>query len=118
MSHDPLLEVIDEPLSVSEQEVQQLLVLRAAEHFPLLPGVDTAAEKTRLSAVLIELIDRIVGGVLANPSKLWVMKQFQPSLEAVQAEDTEGREHFGTHLEQIMDILHIESSNGLLSFYL
>jgi hypothetical protein len=46
------------------------------------------------------------------------MRQFQPSLEAVRMEDTEGRDHFGTHIERVMDILHIESSDGLLGFYL
>ena len=118
MSYDPLSEVVDEPLLISEQSVQELIVLRESEHFPLLPGIDTAEEKTRLSLVLNRLIDRLIAGVIANPSKLWVLSQFQKSLETVQAEDTEGREHFGGHLEQIMDILHIERSDGLLSFYL
>ena len=46
------------------------------------------------------------------------MQQFQPTLELVETEDTEAREDFGEHLERIMDILHIESSNGLLNRYL
>lgn len=93
MSHDPISEIIDEPLSVSEQTVNELIALRESEHFPLLPSIDTAEEKARLSLVLNELLDRLIVGVLVNPSKLWVLRQFQPSLEAVQAEDTEGREH-------------------------
>ncbi|RNC64969.1 MAG: DUF4844 domain-containing protein [Desulfuromonadales bacterium] len=118
MSYDPISEVVDEPLHVSEQSVRELIALRASEHFLLLPGTDTTGEKARLSLVLNGLLDRLIAGVLSNPSKLWVLSQFQPSLESVQAEDTEGREHFGSHLEQIMDILHIESSDGLLGFYL
>lgn len=51
-------------------------------------------------------------------SKLWVMRQFQPSLDAVGMKDTKARDHFGIHLQRVMDILHIESSEGLLSFYL
>lgn len=109
---------MDEPLPISAQTVEQLVELRASELFALLPGVDTAEEKARLSQALTELLDRLINGILRNPSKLWALSQFQPSLEAVQMEDTEGREHFGTHLEQIMDILRIDSSDGLLGYYL
>jgi hypothetical protein len=118
MSYDPLSEVTDEPISVSAQDVQELKRLRESEKFTNLPGTDVAEEQTRLSQVFNELLDRLIAGTLENPSKLWVLGQFQSALEAVQMEDTEGREHFGEHLEQIMDILHIESSDGLLGFYL
>jgi hypothetical protein len=47
-----------------------------------------------------------------------VLKQFQESLEIVQEEDTEAREHFGMELERVMDILGIESSDGVLTHYL
>jgi len=46
------------------------------------------------------------------------MQQFKPSLEELYGEDTEARDHYGDHLELIMDILDIESSDGILSFYL
>lgn len=118
MSYDPLSEVADEPISVSAQDVQELKGLRESEKFTDLPGTDTAEEQARLSQVSNELLDRLIAGTLENPSKLWVLSQFKPALEAVQMEDTEGREHFGEHLGQIMDILHIESSDGLLGFYL
>ena len=118
MRYDPLSEVIDKPLLVSAETLQQLETLRTSIKFTDLPGIDIAEEQSRLSQLLNELLNRLVAGVAINPSKLWVMSQFQPSLEAVQMEDTEGREHFGTYLEQVMDILHIESSDGLLSFYL
>jgi hypothetical protein len=36
----------------------------------------------------------------------------------VQSEDTEAREHFGTELERLMDILGIASSDGVLTHYL
>lgn len=118
MSFDPLSQVTNEPLSVSAQAFQQLVVFRASTKFTELPGVDTAVEQACLSQVFDELLDRLIVGVLANPNKLWVMSHFQTALEAVQMEDTEGREQFGVHLEQVMDILQIESSDGLLSFYL
>jgi hypothetical protein len=118
MTYDPLSDVVDEPLSISPEAVHQLEAFRASEKFTDLPGTDTVEEQLRLSEILNELLERLIAGALDNPSKLWVMRQFQPSLYAVQMEDTEGRDHFGIHLEQIMDILNIESSDGLLGFYL
>ncbi len=118
MSYDPLSEIIDEPISVSNQEVQELKSLREAKKFTNLPGADTAAEQTRLAQVFNELLDHLIIGVLENSNKLWVLSHFKSALEKVQMEDTEGREHFGEHLEKVMDILQIDCSDGLLGFYL
>ena len=118
MNHNPLSEVVDEPLLVTPQAVQQLTILRESEKFNDLPGTETAEEKERLSQVLNKLLDKLIAGAQNNPSKLWVMAQFQMALEAVLMEDTEAREQFGVYLEQVMDILNIESSDGLLNFYL
>jgi hypothetical protein len=118
MSYDPLSEIIDEPLLVSAKTVEQLIALRASAKFNDLPGADTDEEQARLSHVFNDLLERLIAGMVGSPSKLWVMREFQLTLETVQMEDTEGREHFGTYLEQVMDILNIESSDGLLSFYL
>jgi len=46
------------------------------------------------------------------------MGQFQRYLETLGAEDTEGREHLGVEMERMMDIVGIQSSDGLLRFYL
>ncbi len=118
MSYDPLSEVIDEPLVISAQSMQQLTILRASAKFDDLHGTDIAEEQLRLSQFFNELLNRLLAEVCANPHKLWVMSQFQLILEAVQMEDTEGRECFGTQLEKVMDILNSESSDGLLGFYL
>lgn len=118
MNYDPLSEIVDEPLIVSEITLQQLSSLRAADKFLGLPGADPADERKRLSAILNTLLDRLIAEISENPTKLWVMKQFQLALGAVSMEDTEGRDQFGTHLEAVMDILHIENSDGLLGFYL
>ena len=118
MTFNPISRVVDAPLAVSGETVHKLTQLRTAPRFPELPGTDTRAEKERLSAVLDLLFDRLIVGIQAHPTKLWVMQQFQPALEAVEMEDTEAREHFATHLHSIMDVLGIESSDGVLGFYL
>jgi hypothetical protein len=118
MSYDPLSDIEDQPLAITPGTVQELTDLRQAEKFADLPGYNITEEQERLSAVLNDLLDRLIAGVATNPTKLWVMMQFQPSLEAIEDEDTEGRERFGAYMERIMDILEIESSDGLLDYYL
>lgn len=118
MSYDPITEVDDEPLEIDEGVLSELTEFRSKPKLQYLPGVDPTAERERLSKILDALADRLIAEVQANPSKLWVLKQFQPCLAMVEDEDTEGREHFGREVEEIMDILGIDSSDGLLSFYL
>ncbi len=89
MNYDPLIEVIDAPIEIDESTVTKLHILRVVEKFGSLPGENTAEEKERLSAVLNDLLGRLIDG-----------------------------EHFGTELESIMDVLGIESSDGLLAAYL
>lgn len=88
-------------LIIHENQIAQLRELRNREKFGDLPGTDTSEEMKRLSEVLDSLLDRLVSGIPENPSKAWVMGQFKLSLESVQMEDTEAREHFADYLEQI-----------------
>jgi hypothetical protein len=108
----------DEMLMILEDQIAQLRELRNREKFGDLPGTDTFEEQKRLSKVLDSLLDRLIAGISANPGKAWVMGQFKLSLESIQMEDTEAREQFADNLEQIMDILKIESSDGLLNEFL
>lgn len=118
MTYNPISEVIDEPLAIDATKVDQLRAFRSGPKLAALPGVDPSQERERLSKVLDDLADRLIRGIESNPTKLWVLTEFQLALERVEQEDTEGREHFGMELEQLMDILDIESSDGLLSCYL
>jgi Domain of unknown function (DUF4844) len=118
MTYDPLSDVTDEALDIDSTVINALRDFREADKLSYLPGVDVQAERNRLSELLNTLTDELVSGVSKNPSKLWVLSKFQRQLEKVQQEDTEAREHFGTELETLMDILSIDSSDGLLSFYL
>jgi predicted TIM-barrel enzyme len=119
MKYNPLSQVVDEPLQISDETVEKLSAfLQREPKLPLLPGVDVTDERARLSKIVNDLTDRIVAGIRAHPTKLWVLSEFQKALELIEEEETEGREHFGLELERIMDILDIESSDGLLAFYL
>lgn len=118
MTYDPLSEINDEPLSVDANVLERLRGYRLTAKLTQLPGVDITEERARLAKNLENLVDRLLGGIEKNPTKRWVLEQFQPSLESVESEDTEGRDHFGTEIEMIMDILGIDGSDGLLTHYL
>lgn len=118
MSRDPFERVQDAPLFVVPRMLEQLRAYREGAKLADLPGPNPSAERERLALALDALADRLIAGIAAHPSKFWVLKQFQRSLEAVQEEDTEAREHVGTELERLMDIVGIESSDGVLAWYL
>lgn len=115
---DPLADVVDAPLDIDADVLRALSDFRGRPKLIDLPGLDPTAERERLSDVLNQLADTLLQGVEAHAGKRWVMAQFQRSLVLVEAEDTEAKEHFGSELEALMDILGIESSDGLLTFHL
>lgn len=118
MRGDPFELVRDAPLFVVPRMLDQLRGYRTGAKLADLPGPNPSAERERLAAELDGLSERLLAGIAAHPSKFWVLKQFQRSLEAVQGEDTEAREHFGEELERLMAIVGIDSSDGVLAYYL
>ena len=118
MPHAPLAGIVNEPLHIERQCSTSYISYVVSENSSTCQARETSAEKATLSKVMDDLLDRMAAGVVARPSKLCVMTEFQQSLKPVEPEDTEAREHFGTALETIMDILNIESSDGLLAAYL
>ena len=118
MRRDPFELVRDAPLFVVPRLLDQLRGYRTGAKLADLPGPNPSAERVRLAAELDGLAERLLAGIEAHPSKFWVLKQFQRSLEAVQAEDTEAKEHFGEELERLMAIVGIDSSDGVLTYYL
>jgi hypothetical protein len=118
MSRDPFEFVQDAPLFVVPAMLEQLRAWQGGAKLADLPGPSPSPERERLAAELDRLGERLLAGVEAHPTKFWVLKQFQQSLEAVRGEDLRSREYFGEELERLMEILGIESSDGVLSYYL
>jgi hypothetical protein len=118
MARDPMAEVKDAPLFIVPRVLDQLRAFREGPKLADLPGVNPSPERERLAVVLDDLATRLLAGVEGHPTKFWVLKQCQESLEMVQHEDTEAREHFGIELERLVGMLGIESSDGLVTYYL
>jgi hypothetical protein len=79
-----------------------------------LRGYRERAKPAALAAQLDALADRLLDGVEAHPTRFWVMKQFQKTLDTATGEAPGARDHLGAELEQLMDILGIDSSDGVL----
>lgn len=102
----------DEPLIITTSTILQLQTLRQESKFTDLPGENIQAERTRNESNLNELLDRLMAGLSANPSKRWVIFQMNSTVENMYLEDTEARERFIDYLVRINHILGIQSTNG------
>jgi hypothetical protein len=118
MHGDPFEFVQDAPLIIVPRTLAQLRAFREGPKLADLPGVNPSPERERLAVVLDDLATRLLAGVEAHPTKFWVLKQFQESLEIVREEDLDAREHFGMELERLMDIVGVKDSDGLIPYYL
>ena len=99
---DPLSSVVDAPLFIVPRVLD---ALRACRERPR-PASPAA---TQLDA----LLDRLLAGVAAHPTRFWVMKQFQKTLEQVGDAPAE-RARLDAELEKLMAILGIPSADDVL----
>ena len=54
----------------------------------------------------------LLAGVAAHPTRFWVLKQFQQTLDAADSDAL--RAQLAVELERLMEMLGIDSSNGIL----
>ena len=117
----------DEALRITPEIERQLSALRRSPKFqkewtqwnPSYPGAPT--EEIRLAAeqAVNAMLDRMQKGLLASPHKSYVMAEFREMLKAFEhGTDSEEREQACTYCEDVMEILGIESSDGLLNTWL
>lgn len=96
MTRDPLANVVDAPLFIVPRVLDGLRAYR----------------ETSSSPPLAALVDTLLAGIEAHPTKSWVTRQFQKTLD--QVGEGEAREQLGKALEQLMDVLGIQSADGVL----
>lgn len=93
--------------------VLRLQLLRAAQKFGPAPPFYTGI---RDEAAVNALIDRIEAELKNRPTKQFVLGEFSAALNELDPPgDTEDRERVCMYLEQIMNIVGLESSDGLLN---
>jgi hypothetical protein len=111
----------DQTLNLTSAVLDQLALLRSAPKFQedgLYPGA--ATEEIRKSAELAinKMLDRLRSGLPGSPQKSYVLSEFLAMLKAFEGDDTEEREKACTYCERVMDLLGIESSDGVLNTWL
>ena len=112
---------MDAPISTSSDTINRLDALRQAPKFEadgLYSGCLDPSLRVRLESEINALLSRLVAEIAAHPTKSFVLAEFARTLDGVRATDTEDRERFCGYIEEIMDILNIDSSDGLLNTWI
>lgn len=108
----------EQQLVVTSEVIASLKKLQQSETFADLPGVDPSIERLRMKTELDDLLTRLIRGLESNPRKSWVLAEFKPTVARIHLEDTEARERFVDYLQQILESLKIESTNGAFIRYM
>lgn len=107
-------------LDITDLKIAQLKELRAQPKYVNEPGTiynGLRPETDRLVAErqLNDLIDKLAHDLPAKSTNAFVLGQFAKTLAQFEPTDSEDRDRLCAYLEQIMDIVGIESSGGLLN---
>jgi hypothetical protein len=107
----------DQKLEVSQQTIAKLSELAKYVDMPgtIYNGMRPERRRLIAEAQLNRLIDRLRDGLPSNPSKKFALAEFAKTMAEFEATDTEDREQLVRYLEEIMDLLGIASSDGLLN---
>ena len=113
----------EQTLTLPSDFQRKLATMRAEPKFQadaggLYTGVHNEAERLRAEGAINALIDRLEREVSAHPTKRFVLGAFSRTLSQIELSDTEDRERACAYLEQIMDIVGLKSSDGLLNRWL
>ena len=85
-----------------------------ADDTDMYTGVLDPVERAASDRAFASLVDTLVAQ-LPHLTKAFVLEQFQTTLSTLPLSDTEDRERAAKHCEKIMDVLGIESSDGVLN---
>jgi hypothetical protein len=81
-------------------------------------GVLDPVQRAKASAAFADLVDTLVRELPRHPSKTFVLNEFKRTLAAFDWYDTEDQERATSYCEQIMDVVGIKSSDGVLNGWL
>ena len=111
----------DHTLILSPEALQGLSALQSEPKFHpehLYPGARTEEVRRNAEAAINALLGRLRVGLPASPRKSYVLSECLDMLKAFEGKDTEEREQACTYCERVMELLGIESSDGLLDTWL
>ncbi len=109
----------DHPVEVTADAIERLRSLRAERKFTedlpgLYPGAPDEKTRSRCETAINDLLDELLELGDGIETKSQVLDEFEQALFKLRREDTEEKERAGVYIDRIMDILDIESSDGLV----
>jgi Domain of unknown function (DUF4844) len=84
----------------------------------LYPGAPTKDIRQNAERALNAMLDRLRVCLQLSPRKSYVLSEFLEMLKAFDHADTEEREQACAYCERVMNVLGVESSDGLLNIWL
>jgi hypothetical protein len=113
----------NEALNVTAATLQKLRALEPGLNFEpdektFYTGVFDPKDRLESDLAFRRLVDTLIANLPHKSSKSYVLAQFKSTLEGLPLSDTEDRERAAGYCEQIMDVLGIESSDGVLNNWL
>jgi hypothetical protein len=111
----------DQALAITPEVLQQLGSLLSERKFEgegLYPGAPDEDIRHRAEGAVNTMLGRLQVGLLPSPYKSYVLSEFLEMLKSFENDDTEEREQACSYCERVMDLLGIESSDGMLNTWL
>jgi hypothetical protein len=108
-------------MELKEIKLDQLAALKGERKFDahvMYPGAPSEEVRARCESLVNELIETLMRGLPKQPDTSFVVSVFKSHLDRLGSEDTEEKERTCGYCENIMDILGIESSEGVLNNWL
>lgn len=110
------------PLAVPPQAESDLAHIAMVRKFGpdgvLYTGIADPTKRSIAESTINSAISNIATGIRSHPTKTFVLEQFQRALvllDAAGLADSEDREAAAGYLEQVMDVVGLESSDGMLN---
>jgi len=112
----------DHSLTIAPETIAQLQLLHDRRKFvteadTLYGGAPTEQIRFQAEAPLNRLLERLISDLPQNPRKSFVLQCFKDTLREFNGFDTEEQERMLKYLEEIMDIVGVESSERLLTVW-
>ena len=114
-------QVAKQVLNIAPETMKALAALREESKFherDFYPGAPNEAARLEAESAVDAMLDRLLAGLEASPTKEFVLTEFQVMLDGFDSPETEEREEICAYCERVMFILGIERSDGLLNRWL
>jgi len=108
-------------LNINDEVILQLKELKKQKKFGpegLYPGAVSERSRLKLQRKIDTLLEHLILEIKDNPKKSFVLSKFKSVMEQSLDCDTEDKEMICAYLGKIMEILQIQSSDGLLNSWL